>query len=393
MRAKPLAGIRILDLTRLLPGSMCTLHLADMGADVVKIEDPDQGDYSRWIKPVKKKHSSFFLTVNRNKRSIKLNLRKPEGKAVFFDLLKNADAVVESFRPGVADRLSVGYADVAKANPRIVYCSISGYGQDGPYRERAGHDLNYCAYAGVVDQCGDYGGPPALINFQIADLAGGSLAAAMGMLGALVEQQRTGLGRYVDVSMTDCTLAHAVIALARLDEQGATRARGDDYLTGGIPSYGVYATADGRYMSLGALEPKFWDAFCDAVERPEWKGKGETWGEPGRRIRAELALLFKSKPWAYWTALGERVDCCLAPVLTLAESMANAQLNARGMFVVDDHPSDGPVHQFAHPIKYSDDRFAIARSAPLHGQHTDEVLTDLGYDAAKIAALRAAAVI
>lgn len=393
MRAKPLAGITILDLTRLLPGAICTLHLADMGADVLKIEDPGQGDYSRWIKPLKKIHSAFFLTINRNKRAMKLDLRQAAGKAVFFDLVKKADAVVESFRPGVTDRLGIGYQAVTRVNPRLVYCSITGYGQDGPYRERAGHDINYCSYAGVAEQSGEFGGSPTLINFQIADLVGGSLSAAMGILGALVDQQRTGRGRYIDVAMTDCTLAHAVIALARIEAQGATRARGDDYLTGGIPCYGFYETADGRHMSLGALEPKFWDAFCAAIERPDLQGKGETWGEDGRRIRDQLAALFKTRPQAHWIALGERVDCCLAPVLTLEESMANPQLSARGMFVVHDHPTDGPVRQFAHPIKYSDDTFTINRAAPLHGEHTDEVLRGLGYDSARIAALHDAAVV
>ena len=389
MRAKPLDGIRVLDLSRLLPGALCTQHLADMGADVIKIEDRGLGDYSRWIEPVMKVHSGFFLTVSRNKRSLKLDLKRPEGREVFARLAREADVVFESFRPGVADRLGIGYEAVRGINPGIVYCSLSGYGQDGPYRERAGHDVNYCSYAGVTDQSGDWQGPPALLNFQIADLAGGSLSSAMGILAALVDRQRTGEGRYVDVSMTDCTLAHAVIPLARMGIEGAPRARGDDYLTGGIPSYGIYETADGRFMSLGALEPKFWDAFCAGIERPDLAGRGETWGEEGRAIRAELAAIFKARSQAYWIDFAARVDCCLAPVLSLRESMDNAQLKARGMFVTDRHPTDGDVTQFAFPIKFSDFEFSIDRPAPLHGEHTDEVLASLGYDGAEIERLRA----
>ena len=393
MRAKPLDGIKVLDLSRLLPGALCTQHLADMGADVLKIEDPGLGDYSRWIKPLIKAHSGFFLTVSRNKRAMKLDLKKPDGKEVFAKLARDADVVFESFRPGVVDRLGIGYDDVCKINPRIVYCSLSGYGQDGPYRERAGHDVNYCSYAGVTEQTGEWDGAPALLNFQIADLAGGSLSSVMGILAALVDQQRTGKGRYVDVSMTDCTLAHAVITLARMGIEGAPRARGDDYLTGGIPSYGIYETADSRFVSLGALEPKFWNAFCAAIDRPDLADCGETWGDEGRSIGAELAIVFKSQTQAYWTAFGKRVDCCLAPVLSLQESMENEQIQARGMFVTDQHPTDGEVLQFAFPIKFSEFEFSIDRSAPLHGEHTEQVLTSLGYDDGAIKQLRGSGVI
>ena len=388
MRAKPLDGIKVLDLSRLLPGALCTQHLADMGADVLKIEDPGLGDYSRWIKPLIKVHSGFFLTVSRNKRSMKLDLKKPEGKEVFVKLASEADVVFESFRPGVADRLGIGYSDILKINPRVVYCSLSGYGQDGPYRERAGHDVNYCSYAGVTDQTGEWQGPPALLNFQIADLAGGSLSSVMGILAALVDQQRTDQGRFVDVSMTDCTLAHAVITLARMEIEDEPRARGDDYLTGGIPSYGIYETSDGRHMSLGALEPKFWDAFCAGINRPDLLGRGETWGDDGRALRSELVDIFKSKDQGYWIDFAERIDCCMAPVLTLRESMDNEQLQARGMFVTNKHPTDGDVTQFAFPVKFSDFEFSIDRPAPGHGEHTDEVLESLGYDSGEIERLR-----
>ena len=392
-RDKPLAGIRVIDLSRLLPGALCTTHLADMGADVIKVEDTGVGDYSRWIEPKKTLHSAFYLTVGRNKRAIKLDLKKPAGKEVFLALAKGADVIFESFRPGVVDRLGIGYEAIKALNARIVYCALSGYGQDGPYRLRAGHDVNYCAYAGVADQIGVKGGPPAVPNFQIADLAGGTLSCAMGILAALVDAQRSGRGRYVDVAMTDCTLAHAVITLARIEALGQTRARGDDYISGGLPCYGIYETKDARHMSLGALEDKFWHAFCEGVGRPDLADKGRSWDEAGDVVQAEVAAIFEGEPQAHWIAFAERVDCCLAPVLDMAESFENEQLIARGMFAGYDHPTDGPVRQFAFPIKFSDFTFTIDRHAPLHGEHTDEILDSLGYDAAAIAALKADGVI
>ncbi len=339
MRAKPLDGIRVLDLTRLLPGALCTLHLADMGADVIKIEDPWQGDYGRSMGTTNKATSPYFLVMNRNKRGLKLDLKQVLGRQAFFDLARDADVVIESFRPGVVDKLGIGYEAVRALNPHIVYCSISGYGQTGPYRERAGHDLNYCAYAGITDQIGQRGAAPAVPNFQIADLAGGSLSAAMGILAALLDAQRTGNGRYIDVSMTDCALAHSVIPLAALATDGEVQPRGADTLSGGLPCYGVYATSDGRYMALGALEKKFWQRFCEKIERPDLISEHLVSGAEADRVHAEVAAIFGSNTQDHWTKTFADVDCCVAPVLTLTESMENEQLQARKMFVTQD---DGP---------------------------------------------------
>ena len=393
--APPLAGVRVLDMTHVIAGPFGTTMLADLGAEVVKVEKPGSGDDLRFAGryPGREEHEDLFNANNRSKKSIAVDLKQAEGRALCQRLSAIADVVVENFAPGTAARLGMGWDDLKPLNPRLVYCSLSGYGQDGPYRARAGHDVNYCSYAGVIEQTGEWGGAPALLNFQIADLAGGSLSSAMGILAALVDQQRTGEGRYVDVSMTDCTLAHAVITLARMGVEGAPRARGDDYLTGGVPSYGIYETADGRFMSLGALEPKFWNAFCAAIERPDLADRGETWGDKGRAIRDQIAEVFKSHPQAYWMEFGERIDCCLAPVLTLRESMDNEQLKARGMFVTDQHPTDGEVLQLAFPVKFSDFEFTIDRSAPLHGEHTDEVLAALGYHDDDIEQLRSSGVV
>lgn len=393
MRAKPLAGIRVLDLTRLLPGSVCTLHLGDMGADVIKIEDPWQGDYGRSMGARKKTTSFRFLVMNRNKRGLKLDLKQAQGRELFLDLARGADVVVESFRPGVVERLGIGYNAVHAVNPRIVYCSISGFGQTGPYREKAGHDINYCGYAGISDQIGPRGGPPVVPNFQIADLAGGSLSAVMGILAALVNAQLTGVGRYVDVSMTDCALAHAVIPLIAQAESGTTRPRGEDLLSGGLPCYGLYATADDRYMALGALEKKFWQAFCKAVERPDLVSRHWVNGAEADAVRAEVAAIFRSNTQAHWIKYFADVDCCVTPVLTLAECTQNEQLQARGMFVTVKHSVEGPVPQFAFPVKFSEFEFTVDRPAPMHGEHSKEILSEVGYSDGKIAELEAAGII
>ncbi len=393
MRSKPLAGIRVLDLTRLLPGAMCTLHLADMGADVIKVEDPGEGDYARVLGPRLKSTSVRFLLMNRNKRGLRLDLKQPAGRETFMRLARGADVIVESFRPGVVERLEIGYEAVRAANARIVYCAISGYGQTGPYRERAGHDINYCGYAGILDQIGERGGPPVVPNFQIADLVGGSLCAAMGILAALVEAQRTGEGRYVDVSMTDGALAHAVMPFAALAASGATKAHGEDFISGGLPCYALYETADGRYMALGALEKKFWQVFCATLGRPDLAARHWVSGEQADAVRKELAAIFRSQPQAYWIERFADVDCCLTPVLTMAESRRDPQLTARRMFVTGEHPQEGMVPQLALPLKFSEFEFSIDRPAPGHGEHSREILAEAGYGKAQIAQLEAQGVI
>lgn len=388
MRSKPLAGIRVLDLTRLLPGPMCTLHLADMGADVIKIEDPGAGDYARSQSFGGEGRGAMFRCLNRNKRGLRLDLRKPEGRAVFLDLARSARVVVESFRPGVMDRLGVGYAEVRQANPRIVYCAISGYGQDGPYRERAGHDIDYCAYAGVLEQCGPADGAPVPPNFQIADLAGGALSAVMGILAALLDVERGGAGRFIDAAMTDCTLTHAIVPLLALLDGGEPPRRGRGMLTGGLPCYAVYETADGLYMALGALEEKFWRSFCAAVDRPDLAPRHRVSGAEADAVRAEVAAIFRSNTRAYWTEKLAVAGCCAAPVLTLTEAMENEQLRARGVFVDDRGRAGGDVTQFAFPLKLSEFEFSVERPPPAPGEHGAEILAELGYDPQRIAALR-----
>ena len=389
----PLAGLRVLDLTRLLPGAACTLHLADLGADVIKIEDTREGDYARRLglaaDAPAASTSAVYRMINRNKRSLALDLKAAGGRDAFLRLARDADAIVESFRPGVVDRLGIGYALVSELNPGIVYCAITGYGQTGPYRDRAGHDVNYLGYAGVLDQTGAADGPPALSNLQAADLLGGAAGAAIGILAALYDAQRTGRGRYVDVAMTEGALAHNIFALHALETMGRPPARGADLLTGGVPCYGVYATQDGRHLAVGALEAKFWRALCETLGRPDLVARQFASGADAASVRSELGAIFATAPLAHWIERFAAVDCCVTPVLTLDETVANEQVRARDMVVTG--PEGG--RQYAPPFRISGHGFAIARAAPAHGEHTEEVLLEAGFAAEEIAALAGAGAI
>lgn len=389
----PLAGLKILDLTRLLPGPVCTLHLADLGAEVIKIEDTGLGDYARTmgLGAAPGEDSFFFRVVNRNKRGLRLDLKQPAGVAVFLRLARDADVIVESFRPGVVDKLGVGYAAVKAINPKVVYCAITGYGQDGPWRDRAGHDLNYIATAGVLDQIGtadarDSG--PAIPNLQIGDLLGGALTATMGILAAVIGARATGEGRYVDVAMTDATFAHAYTGLLSVLARGRTQPRGTDDLNGGLPAYGLYRTQDDRWLAVGALEPKFWQLFCDALGRPDLKPHGLARGAAGERTRSELEALFAAQPLAHWQALFETVDCGVTPVLSFEEAMAHPQLVARGML-----PEIDGLKQFAPPFKMSGLEFAVRASAPKLGADGAAILAAAGYSTTEIERLRESGVI
>jgi crotonobetainyl-CoA:carnitine CoA-transferase CaiB-like acyl-CoA transferase len=387
-RAKPLAGLRVLDLTRLLPGPVATQHLADLGADVVKIEDTGEGDYARSMGAKPGETSAFFRLANRNKRALRLDLKQPEGVAVFRRLTLSADVVIEGFRPGVMDKLGIGYEALAALNPRLVFCSISGYGQDGPYAQRAGHDINYIGYAGVLDQIGTAGGPPAVPNFQIGDLLGGALAPLVGLLASVIDARASGRGRKVDVAMTDAVFAHAVFPLAGLLARLAPPPRGADLLSGGVPCYGVYATADGRHMAVGALEKKFWELLCDTLGRPDLKPFHLAFGVKGEQAKRELSAVFAGRTQREWIEAFDKVDCCVTPVLHIGEALDNEQLRARGMVV----ETEG-LPQLAPPYKLSEYDFTIERSAPAPGQHSDEILREAGYADADIDSLRARGII
>jgi crotonobetainyl-CoA:carnitine CoA-transferase CaiB-like acyl-CoA transferase len=387
----PLVGVRVLDLTRLLPGGYATLLMADLGADVIKVEEPGRGDYIRWTPPMVGAHSSGHLALNRNKRSMTLNLKSEEGRALFLRLAEGADVVVESFRPGVMDRLGAGYESLRARNPRLVYCAITGYGQDGPRSLVAGHDLNYVGYAGVLSMTGEE--RPAIPGVQIGDLAGGGMAAVISILAALHRRAETGEGDFCDVSMTDGVISWLSIHAAAYVATGEPPRGGRAPLAGLYPCYRVYPAADG-WITVGALEPQFWAALCDALERPDLTGDAYATGSRRDEVVSELDDLFSKKTRAEWMQHLEGLDVCVGPVNDLAEAMADPQAHARGMVTAAEVPGVGEWTSVGNPIRLSRaPGDANARPAPSMGQHTEEVLSELGIGPDEIATLRSSGAI
>jgi crotonobetainyl-CoA:carnitine CoA-transferase CaiB-like acyl-CoA transferase len=390
--ALPLEGVRVLDLSRLLPGPFCSLILADLGAEVLKVEDTGMGDYLRWTTPYlggeeerqRGVASAQFHGLNRNKRSIQLDLKNEAGREILLKLVAEYDVVLESFRPGVLDKLGVGYEAMKAVNDKLVYCAITGYGQDGPFKDRAGHDMNYLGLTGLLGLTGAADGPPVQAAGQIADIGGGAQSAAIAILAALLAVRAGGEGTNIDISMTDGALSWlAMPASSAL--AGDVRHRGDVDLAGRWACYVPYECADG-WVSCGALEPKFWSALCNGTGRPDLIEKQfELVGSAGH---AEIAEVFRSKTRAEWAAFNDEHDCCIEPVLELDEALESELFKERGMVMKVEQPGIGPVRQLAPPFVFDGRRPDRAEAAPGFGEHTDSVLESLGYDAASIAALR-----
>ena len=386
MSSLPLQGMRVLDLSRLLPGPYATLVLADLGADVVKVEDPSGGDYLRWMPPMAGEQSGWFHALNRNKRSLALDLRRPEGPATLLRLARRFDVVLESFRPGVMERLGVGYEALSRENAGLVLCSISGYGQDGPYRDRAGHDIDYVALAGVLALNGPPDRPVPL-GVQVADVAGGSWPAVAGILAALVGRAVTGKGAWVDVAMAEGALATMALQQAAADAEGRALRRGAGPLNGGSACYGVYRARDGGFVALGALEPRFFRAFCEAVGRPDL-GDAQ-FDRDGAGPRAEIEAIFASRTRDEWGAFAALHDVCVMPVLEGDERRRDPQFLHRGSFVEVPTPWEGrAMPGLASPVRIRGVE-APLRPAPRIGADSEEVLAGSGFDAAEIAVLRA----
>ncbi|MCX5873161.1 MAG: CaiB/BaiF CoA-transferase family protein [Deltaproteobacteria bacterium] len=367
--SQALSGLKVLDLTMNLPGPYMTWLLALLGAEVIKIENPIGGDYSRALM-AGEQSSPFFAAVNRNKKSVSLNLKHPEGKRLLLKLLDHYDVLVEGFRPGTMERLGVGFDVTSVANPRLIQVSISGYGQTGPYRLRAGHDLNYLALAGILGMTGTRDGEPAIPGVQIADVAGGSLMAMTGLLAAVIQRERTGKGQLVDVSMFHGVLSLATMVFSGVEAGLESPEPGKMFLNGRYPCYGLYRTSDGEYMSLGAIELKFWQDFCTAVGREDLMG-GQ-FGGP--EIIAELDKLFASRTLGQWIEIMANADACCEPVLKLDEAVQSPLADARSMA---NYGPDGKRF-LGCPLKLSESLPPSDKPAPALGQHTRDILAQVG---------------
>lgn len=381
----PLTGVRVLDLTRLLPGSYATCLLADLGAEVIKVEQPGLGDYMRWMPPLIGEESAYTWVLDRNKTSISLDLKQPAAREALLRLAAGADVFYESFRPGVADRLGIGYEDVKAVNPAIVYCSLSGYGQDGPQRLEVGHDINYIGRAGLLSYMGGApDGEPVLPSLQIADVASGSMYSATGILAALFRARTTGEGDYVDVAMTDGSFTLQGIHLAASWVTGTPPGPRTLLLNGRYPAYNVYACKGGGHLTVGAVEPKFWEELCATIGRPDLV---PTHSDPD--ALPVWRALFLERTRDEWCDLFAGKDVCVGPVFDLLEASDDPQLGGRGLVVEQEHPLEGAQRQLGNPIRLREHPATIRSHFPKIGEQTRATLEAAGFAAAEIDALLA----
>jgi crotonobetainyl-CoA:carnitine CoA-transferase CaiB-like acyl-CoA transferase len=383
-----LSGLKVLDLSRLLPGPFCSMLLADMGADVIKVEDPKEGDYIRRWPPQIGKNSGFHVVLNRNKRSLTLNLKLPEGRDLFKRLIREADVLLEGFRPGVMTRLGLDFGILKNINPQLIYCAITGYGTEGQRSRKAGHDINYLALSGILSYSGR-DGKPTMTGVQIADLGGGALLAAFSIVTALLARERLGVGQFIDVPMMDGALSWNCLRWGKYIADEKIPFPGDDFLNHGFACYNIYETRDGRHMSLGALEPGFWTAFCEAATHPEWDRPD--YFDPGphqKVLQQELTSFFRQKTMAEWVDYFQGTDCCCEPIMNLAEVMDDSDMRARQMVVDMMHENWGAYRQLGIAPKFSLTPGVIKTHAPELGEHTRSILGELGISSDEIEALR-----
>lgn len=382
----PLEGIRVLDLTRLAPGPFCTMLLGDLGADVIVVEEPP--GVGRRFDAMTNERSQAFNALARNKRSIGLNLKDPRAQEAFLRLAERADVVVEGFRPGVVQRLGVDYDTVSRRNPNIIYCSLSGYGQTGPYAPLVGHDINYISVGGALGMIGWPGQPFAIPMNIIADFAAGGLYAAFAILAAVIARQHTGRGQYIDMAMSDGVTSLITFIANQYFAGGHVPKPGADFLNGAVPAYHVYQTADDRWLSIGCLEPWFWAELCKTLGCEEFI--------PHQNDRQKFPEMFdffrrkfRERTRDQWFAELRQHDICVAPVYSLDEVFADPHVQARGMIVELPHPEFGPVRQVGIAPKFSATPGSVRSLAPRRGQHTDQLLQEAGYAQPEIEAMRA----
>jgi crotonobetainyl-CoA:carnitine CoA-transferase CaiB-like acyl-CoA transferase len=397
----PLAGITILDLTRLAPGPHCTMILGDLGADILKIEEPGpptgrraeqaSGQATRWQATGIDRYSPFNA-LNRNKRSMGLNLKTDTGRAIFYRLAATADVVVEEFRPGVAQRLGIDYDTLQPRNPRLIYCAITGYGQDGPYKHLVGHDINYISMAGALGIMGPSQGPPTIPHNLLADFAGGGMHGAIGILAALMARERTGRGQFVDIAMTDGVLNLQAALLGNYFGAGIAPEPGATFLDGAAPFYNVYQTKDDKWLSIGAIEPWFYANLCKALGREDlipYEFDRDKWP----MIHGIFRNLFRTKTRGEWFTLLSQTDVCVGKVYRYNELEQDAHLRARQMIVELEHPEAGTVKQVGISCKLSDTPGQVRRLAPRQFEHTSAVLQELGYSTDEVVKLQQAGVV
>jgi crotonobetainyl-CoA:carnitine CoA-transferase CaiB-like acyl-CoA transferase len=382
--AGPLASLKVLDFSTLLPGPFASMVLADLGADIVRVESPTRGDPVQFLPPSTGKVSAAHTTINRSKRSIAVDLKNEQGKEVIKALVKDFDIVLEQFRPGVMDRLGVGYEDLKKINPSLIYCSITGYGQTGPYKDRAGHDINYLAIAGAASYAGRKEQGPTPFSLQVADIAGGSYHSVMGILAAVIHRQQTGEGQHIDISMTDAAFSmHALTAPGFLAGGKAYEPDYETTLLNGGHYYDYYPTKDGRYISVGSLEPQFFSQFIAAAELGDIIGNG-TMEEQKTKIRE----VFASKTYDQWNAIFIKLDACVEPVLKLSEAVNHPHMVAREMLTEVPDGKGGTFQQIASAFKFSQSKPEYKFAGVESGSHTDELLQSAGMDQSAIDTLR-----
>ncbi|WP_220815604.1 CaiB/BaiF CoA transferase family protein [Pseudomonas paralcaligenes] len=387
----PLSSLKVLDFSTLLPGPFASLLLADMGAEVLRIESPSRTDLVRVLPPHVDGVSTSHAYLNRNKRCLALDLKQPEALEVVRRLVREYDIVLEQFRPGVMDKLGLGYEALKAINPGLIYVSITGYGQTGPYKDRAGHDLNYLALSGLASYTGRRDSGPLPLGVQVADIAGGSLHGVIGLLAAVIARQGSGQGQRVDISMTDCAFSLHAMAGAGFLAGGVEPAMENQVLNGGS-FYDYYRTRDGRWLSVGSLEPQFMQRFCATLGRPELAALGLS-AKDQDRLKREIAIEVEKHDLAEWQQRFAEVDACVEPVLSLAEAVEHPQLAVRG--VVTEVPREGrpAQRQIACPIRFSEGLEPPRHIGAAVGAHNDEVLRELGYDEEEIARLKAGKVL
>ncbi|AOE61753.1 CaiB/BaiF CoA-transferase family protein [Pseudomonas corrugata] len=384
----PLASLKVLDFSTLLPGPFASLLLADMGAEVLRIESPTRPDLLRVLPPHDRGVSASHAYLNRNKRSLALDLKQPEALEVIKRLLGGYDILLEQFRPGVMERLGLGYEALKAINPRLIYVSITGYGQTGPYRDRAGHDINYLALTGLASQTGRADSGPLPLGIQAADVAGGSLHGVIGLLAAVIARQQSGLGQYLDVSMADCVLSLNALAGAGY-LAGGVEPGWEKHLLNGGSFYDYYRTRDGRWMSVGSLEPAFMQALCEALGRPELAAQGlSPVPEQQHLLKQALQVEFEKHDFAELCRLFAGIDACVEPVLSLEEALGHSQLQAREVVTQVPRGDGSSQAQMACPLKFSEGLPEPRHVGAGLGAHTDQVLAELGFSAERIARLR-----